>query len=343
MYNMKYIFSLLGILSLITISINPVQAQDLQAELERKLAMLDSLNAQMQSASEKGDAELYNNLMKEWEMMKEEVSALKSKMQADKETQTKALAAFNEGNAHLKAGRYNEAVNSFKKSIELDPLNAQVYYNLGYAYLKLRNDAEAQEAFLKAVKYNANYTAAYLALGNLAERMKKDKDALSYYRKAIDLNDKEAKAFCGIGNIHLRNNRFKEAETYYQQAISIDSSYFDAWMGIGRAQKEQGKLDTALESFNKASEINKKDPKTFLFIAEIYNKNGKYQLALESVEKSIALDKNNAAAWYEKGVSLMGLNRKNEAISAFEQAKKDRNWREISEHQIKVCKGQIPK
>jgi len=320
-----------------------LRAEKLELELEKKLSQLESLNTRLQEASDKGDNAAYESLRKEWEKVAGEVSQLKTELQGDKETRAKAIAYFNEGNGHLQAGRFPDAVASYQKSLELDRTNAQVYYNLGYGYLKLKKDSEARAAFQNAVKFNGNYTAAYIALGNIAERLREDTDALANYKKALETDDKEVKAYFGIGNVHLRAARYKEAETFYRQAVEVDSKHDDSWTGLGRALKELGRNDEALEAFQTAAGIKPRDARTHHFIAELRNKKGNHAGALEAAEKALSLDRTLAAAWYEKGFALMSLGRKSDAIIAFEQAKNDRNWRDIAEHQIKVCKGLIPK
>ena len=45
----------------------------------------------------------------------------------------------NEGNKHFKAGKYEDAIISFTKAIEVDPDNAIFYSNRSSAYLKIMN------------------------------------------------------------------------------------------------------------------------------------------------------------------------------------------------------------
>ena len=40
---------------------------------------------------------------------------------------------LDEGIDHRKAGRYEEAVESYRKAIEIDPKDASAYYNMGIA------------------------------------------------------------------------------------------------------------------------------------------------------------------------------------------------------------------
>lgn len=57
----------------------------------------------------------------------------------------KASAFYNTGNAHLKSGRYQDAVNSYAQSLRLRPDDQDAKYNLSYALEKLRQQQQQQQ------------------------------------------------------------------------------------------------------------------------------------------------------------------------------------------------------
>jgi len=54
----------------------------------------------------------------------------------------KASSLYNTGNAHLKAGRYQDAVASYARSLRLRPDDQDAKYNLSYALEKLRQQQQ---------------------------------------------------------------------------------------------------------------------------------------------------------------------------------------------------------
>ena len=62
-------------------------------------------------------------------------------------------------------GALKEAVDSYQRSLELEPRSAEVYLSLGHAYLKLKNNQEAGKAFKQATRLNPEMAEAHYGLG----------------------------------------------------------------------------------------------------------------------------------------------------------------------------------
>ncbi len=59
-----------------------------------------------------------------------------------------------------KIGRYTEAVAEFRKGLEVDPSNADLWYNTGGAYYSNHQYAEAMAAFQQTLKLRPDYAPA---------------------------------------------------------------------------------------------------------------------------------------------------------------------------------------
>ena len=69
-----------------------------------------------------------------------------------------------------RAGRLDEALQYYKKAMDLDPDNSLVYYNTGILYNIKSDYSNAVEALNKSIKMNRENVYAYLALGDALER-----------------------------------------------------------------------------------------------------------------------------------------------------------------------------
>jgi tetratricopeptide (TPR) repeat protein len=63
---------------------------------------------------------------------------------------------FRQGLALSKEGRWKEAIDAYKQSLQRNPGRAQTYLNLGFVYYELGYDREAQEAFGTASRLNGS-------------------------------------------------------------------------------------------------------------------------------------------------------------------------------------------
>ncbi|MFZ3149172.1 MAG: tetratricopeptide repeat protein [Methanothrix sp.] len=69
----------------------------------------------------------------------------------------RAIAFLNHGNELYNQGKYDEAIDAYDRSIELDPQNPEAWQGKGYALNKLGRNTEANECFWKATGLNAGY------------------------------------------------------------------------------------------------------------------------------------------------------------------------------------------
>ena len=68
-------------------------------------------------------------------------------------------------NAFKELGINEQAINTYKKIISIQPDNYLTYFNLGLLYQHEKKTEEAQNYLLKAIELNENYAPAYYALG----------------------------------------------------------------------------------------------------------------------------------------------------------------------------------
>ncbi len=68
-------------------------------------------------------------------------------------------------NAFKELGINEQAINTYKKIISMQPDNNLAYFNLGLLYQQEKKPEEAQNYLLKAIELNENYAPAYYALG----------------------------------------------------------------------------------------------------------------------------------------------------------------------------------
>ena len=125
--------------------------------------------------------------------------------------------------------QYDQAIQYFKKAIELDGESGVYYYNLGNAYCRkvIEFHENCQEESITFLTHSArlkNANACYI-LGNIyhprlypAYSSKDSRKAMEYYRKNIDYRNQDARylgtALNNLGCLCGENGRIKEAACY---------------------------------------------------------------------------------------------------------------------------------
>jgi len=146
-------------------------------------------------------------------------------------------------------------------------------------------------------------------------------DATKLYTAGRDLT--------GSGN-------YTGAVVAYSNAITLEPLYYEAWDGMADALNRQGQFNDALAASNRSLEIFPGYVKGWINRGQIlYNigywyedmghdtatANALYAEQLMAFEKALSLDPDNAEAWFNKGYALAGMQRYDEAITAFDQVK----------------------
>ncbi|MDP6584296.1 MAG: tetratricopeptide repeat protein, partial [Anaerolineales bacterium] len=143
---------------------------------------------------------------------------------------------FNRGNDHSNSGKYEEAIESYKQAIKLNPDDAYAHTRLGVAYRK---------------------SGMY-------------EDAIESYKQAIRINPDDADAHIGLGIAYGRLGKHKEAIESYKQAIRIDPDFVLAHNGLGVAYRNLGKYEEAIESYKQVIEIDPDDASTHYYLGLSY-------------------------------------------------------------------------
>lgn len=109
-----------------------------------------------------------------------------------------AVAYYEKGREYFDLGALKEAVDSYQRSLELEPRSAEVYLSLGHAYLRLKNNQEAGKAFKQATLLNPEMAEAHYGLGLHYFSMGRDKNAADAFKRATLLRPNMAKAHYGL-------------------------------------------------------------------------------------------------------------------------------------------------
>ena len=89
----------------------------------------------------------------------------------------------------LQLNKNEQAIENYKKAVELNPNEAVNYNNLGNAYRKIGLLQKAEELLNKAINLNPNLADAYSNLGHVTYDMKDIEKSIYNYIKAFKLDE----------------------------------------------------------------------------------------------------------------------------------------------------------
>ena len=130
-----------------------------------------------------------------------------------------------------------DAVNAYKKVLELNPGAAGALVNLGTIYYRLRKHEEAEKYYVAAIQADPAYPLAQFNLGNLYDEQGRLKEAFEYYRRALTLSPQYADAHFNLALLCERTGDPMKAVHHWKAYLKLDGS--GQWAEIARRQLER--------------------------------------------------------------------------------------------------------
>ncbi len=261
-----------------------------------------------------------------------------------------------EGDAYFHLHEFNNAIDSYKQVLRLDPHRAEIYFNLGVLAELKRNLDLAIQYFQQGINLKDNFSICHYKLGNSFYFKGNQKAAIENYNEAIRINPGYAEAYAGKGAIYKEKGQILEAIASYRAAVSIkpewtevknnlglallenedlneairhfreciDSrpDYIQGYNNLGLALKQKGYSHEALKIYRKALEIQPDFPEVNNNIGNILQEKGEIDTAVYFYKRAIEVNPDHAEAYNNLGTAFDELRNYDAAAEYFQQAVK---------------------
>ncbi|HET9839902.1 MAG TPA: tetratricopeptide repeat protein [Candidatus Angelobacter sp.] len=116
-----------------------------------------------------------------------------------------------------------EAIENYKKCVELDPLHAAAYINLGTLFYNRHDYQQAERFYRKAIEVDPRYALAYFDLGNVLDETGRLPDAIRAYESAISLAPTYADAHYNLALAFEKARQPRKALTHWEAYARLDT------------------------------------------------------------------------------------------------------------------------
>lgn len=200
------------------------------------------------------------------------------------------------------------------------PNKARPYANLGVAQKDQNLTDQAYQSFRKALQLNPNIDEAHFNLAIILEERGNTDEAIAHYRKAVEIKPDFVKAHNNLGAAYLRQNKLDEAVVHLRKALQLDPNFAPAYNNMGLAHVKQGKLDEAVENYLRALQLNPKLAEAQFNLGHALLMQGKAEQATMRFQKALQLDPDHAEAHNNLGGQLLNQGKLNEALEHLNRA-----------------------
>lgn len=214
---------------------------------------------------------------------------------ASKSPVTDYLYWYRKGFMNNALKKYSDAKVALQKSLEFKQDYINTYLELGFACKNLKQDDDAINYYKKAVEVDPKSHIPYNGIGEVYRDNKKDMtQAMYWYQKSLDINISERKANFGMGYCLNSLSRYSEAIPHLKKAIEMEATYTAAYVELGYSYYMTGNNADAMTNLNKAISLNPKNENSRYYKGLIYiNQKDKIN-ALKMVEELKLLNSKNA-------------------------------------------------
>ncbi|MEM8930464.1 MAG: tetratricopeptide repeat protein [Acidobacteriota bacterium] len=197
---------------------------------------------------------------------------------ADGNAEVAAIVAYGQGRTSLLVGDAANAVDAFRRVLELQPAAGSVRSALGNALRQL-GEVEAAEAELAA-----RASGEVVWSDPLAERLE---------RLAISSG-----AFLDRGNGALVSGRFDDAVAELSRGVELHPEHVELRRDLGLARMRAGDLDGARSALREATELDPEDAQSWNDLGTVYKARGELDDAVTALERAITLQADHQQAHF---------------------------------------------
>jgi tetratricopeptide (TPR) repeat protein len=221
-------------------------------------------------------------------------------------------------------GLNRDAAAMYEAILAREPGHADATHYLGMTALQAGNLSRAQELVSKSLELNPNDGFFWMNQGLIHQHQNELERAVEAYRKATKLIPAHPVLWFNLGNVPMQLRWMDEAIDAFKRSIALQPSDWQVWMNLGTShmlhyRDEQDSRD-ALACFDKAIKLAPTR-------GEAYNGKGlalmaldRREEALQAVQEAVRVDPKLANGWFNLARLHLDLLDVDSAVAAYQQA-----------------------
>ena len=215
--------------------------KEMEEELAKVNAEIERLKAEHQRATEA-----------EKQRINEEVK--------QNERRFEAIEWNQRGRDYKRQGRFDEAMECFRKSAEIDSTLAFPWINIGDLVWLTDGAGAAIEFFQKAAEVDPTLSDSWSQLGKAyIYYLREDQKAVECLQRAVELDPNDEFAVYHLGLAYDNLHDYDNAIEYAQKAVELNPNNGQYWQLLGGAYGGAGNYEKCMECYKRALEIKPDD------------------------------------------------------------------------------------
>ena len=236
------------------------------------------------------DPEVHCNLGTAWKAHGLYQEAIASYRRSIDICPTDASAHLYLADSLLKTGQLESALLSCRQCLKLNAQDPEAHYVLGNILYENKSFDLAANAYRQAVQFAPRFADARNKLGNALYELKQREAAVVAYRQALEIDPNFAEAYSNLGNVLNDFKQHKVAQEACLRALTLAPNFAQAHLNLGNALQALQQFDQAVASFRRALAINPHYVDAYFNLGNLFRETGQIEDAQINYQQALALN-----------------------------------------------------
>ena len=274
----------------------------------------------------KGDLKKTGDLLKEAIEIEPENKSFRDEFERLSELNT----LMSKGIRSMKNGDADDAFESFRVAYEKFPNYPESVFNMGLVHFRKKEFKDAVEYFKKTMEINAEHKTATAAIKNVAKNYFNSgnqsykrgdlEGALLSYSNVLDVDETFYQAHYQVGVIQSKMGDKDAAVESYEKALEVNPQFYKGFFALGLAKSSMNDSDGAISALEAAININPGYDKAYGAMGDIYIGLKNYEKAKQVLNMAVTVNPNYARGYSNLGIIHADEKNWDQAVSSLEMA-----------------------
>ncbi|MFL5339341.1 MAG: tetratricopeptide repeat protein, partial [Gemmataceae bacterium] len=224
------------------------------------------------------------------------------------------------GDACKAQGKTDDAINAYRRALELQPGQARVHHSLGILFSGQKNPAAAEEQFRRAIALQPDHARGFNNLGHVLSELGRLPEAVTSYEQAERLGFRDGGMYLSWGLALIRQRQSPAAEAVFRRGILANPNDATAHFYLANTLTELNRPNDALDEYKKAEQLGKTDAAVYDGIAQTNARLGLYREALAPAAEAVRRKPDDPDLLKRLGHMLNKLAKFDESVNAYLKA-----------------------
>jgi tetratricopeptide (TPR) repeat protein len=165
------------------------------------------------------------------------------------------------GNMHAALGNSAAALQSWERSLELDPQRADVYQGMGEVALTKGEFDQALTLWRKAQEIDPKMPGVHCSLARALMNLRRPQEAVVELEKELEISPGSGLSHYLLGQAYLQVEEYERARQNYEKVIEIQPELWNAYYGLATVYARLGQADKSQEYREKFKKLKSEELK----------------------------------------------------------------------------------